>query len=720
MLIRRPFFRLHKSEFSSLASFYFARGFEAFFSIFGLACACVASIVVASNSIYLLLDYQHTTATYLLVFGVVAAFLPRPWGLMGIVLALPLTSNLHTQLSAAFGIQFVAFTHVSFDLVAGFILGSILCWLWDLIVKKSSLATFFAAFLKGPLPWPVGLVLFIITLSVMLAIARNLHLSATHSSIDGLLFNLREFRPVEWRADFLPLLDWLAYSLSVGLIFLVLENLRAFPLLARNAIIFRALLIGITLAAMMGLIQSATGFGLPEAALAFRKDNFGFMALGFQPDLHAFSAQMLLGVVGLWGYWKYCSSPWERTICLVVIALSAAGLLASKSRASLGFALLALILILIFFLGRHFFANKSRQPVWLQSTIFSLFGMAAVGMTLFWIISELGWADELILQFQTRDLSMLSNWSGILGSRIEIWSAVRNMVEAFPVMGVGQGEFYRLSSNVSFSKSYFLELNGGEHAHNYFLQTLAETGLLGVSAFGFALAYPYFASSNRRLLTPAIFALGSLFLGNIFAHAFLVRENLFIGAVLVGLLYALSNAYSLEEKQGGVIGFIKPKIILSLFCVLGLLALIEVLPSFNRKPFLYGLDCFMVEKPLFADGWSSGRWEARIPKDQHGVTFKVDPSRTNLERHPLTATFELLSWEPGKGKVPILTEVQQWQRNEARTVSLAIPKSYWNSPFLISARMTLSSCYTPRDLGLSADSRRLGVRMTPPEFWQTP
>jgi O-antigen ligase len=73
-------------------------------------------------------------------------------------------------------------------------------------------------------------------------------------------------------------------------------------------------------------------------------------------------------------------------------------------------------------------------------------------------------------QMQSRRLDSLSDLGGMMGSRFEIWSAVTNMFSAYPLMGVGEGEFYRLSSNISFARSEFLQLNRGENAHNYFLQ----------------------------------------------------------------------------------------------------------------------------------------------------------------------------------------------------------------------------------------------------------
>ena len=247
---------------------------------------------------------------------------------------------------------------------------------------------------------------------------------------------------------------------------------------------------------------------------------------------------MLLGVIGLWGYFLVCKTTLERRWVLAVTLISFVGLIASKSRASLVIALIALCI------GGCVYLAHIRHRYFGIIVLTVLVSIATVFLSL-WIYLEKGysiggmqWINELFIQLKTRDLTSLSDLTGIFGSRIEIWSAANNMFSAYPFMGVGQGEFYRLSSNISFSRSYFLERNGGENAHNYFLQTLAENGLVGIGVFTAIFLMPWLLTRNRRLLYPAAIAILSLFLGNIFAHAFLVRENLLICASLLGLLYS--------------------------------------------------------------------------------------------------------------------------------------------------------------------------------------
>jgi len=708
---------------------------KVFLSIFGLLAALLASLAALAN------DWVHwgaafpVTSTYLFLYGLLLALLPKPWGLMGIIAFLPLSAGLHTQLSALTGIEFLPVLNVGLDLVAGLFLGTVVHIIFSGDFKKPFITV---------MPWPVGLVSLFITASVLLSIFRNLHLSASAVSSDGFIFNLIHFRPIDWQADFLPMRDWIAYSIASAMVALVAWNLQALSERVRNAVIFRPLLVGLVFASIVGLIQSFTGFGLVESNLDFRKDAFGYAAIGLQPDLHAFAAHMLLGVVGLWGYYWLCqqnSQSSERKVVLAIIILSIIGLIASKSRASLFFGLSALCIGWVIFSYQQWQekslakqqikeqtkkqANKKSFLLWTNCFAVSIFVGISCSLLFFdaKALSNLGWFGPLVEQIKKLDLTSLSAWSGLLGSRIEIWAAALRMFFSYPLLGIGQGEFYRLSSNPSFSRSYFLEHYGGENAHNYFLQTLTETGLIGCAVFLLAFLYPWFKVLHRQQLYPAVIALMGLFLGNLFAHAFLVRENLLLGAVLLGLMYswpqrnkrALSNPSLGEMRSGraknmpwygyGLIGLL----------ILGTGA--EIISSFYRLPFYAGNDCYKIAKSLSDDGWTSGAWEERIPRGAKGITLDLTPNRPIFSHKPLRAKLEFLSWEAGKGKLPVASQSLEWSVNESSKINLLLPEAYINSPNVISARLELSSCYTPRNLGISTDSRRLGVQMKPPLFW---
>lgn len=676
----------------------------------------VASLAVLANNLYYLGQGKALATSLLFLFAFVLALSIGPRVLIVVIFLLPLSANLHHFLELITKVPFLALPNAGIDLVAGAFLG---LGIQRLLFKKSGLPLAdrqpLGLLRNLPLLWPVNLALLIISFSAAIAISRNIYLSATQTSFKGVLFNLMHFRPIDWRADFMPIGDWVSYTLAVAFIAMLFDYLQSLPVEKRNAQIFKPLAAGLAVSAAVGIFQGITGFGLAESQLSFRKDALGFAAMGLQPDLHAFASHMLLGVVGLWGYFWVCKSRTEKFLLTLVFALSFIGLLASKSRASLIIAIIALIVLGLVYLYRAH--NKRFYPALL--TLLILVGLGIISVWGIYVsgaqLPGLQWINELLAQVRSRNLTSLSDLGGMMGSRFEIWSAAINMISSYPLMGVGQGEFYHLSSNISFSKSEFLRLNGGENAHNYFLQTFAELGLIGISGFLLAFIFPFKCTRTPSLLYPAAIGLLSLFLGNVFAHAFLVRENLLLAASLLALLYSLTYAGN-PVNVGQVIGGQTRSKWLGaalLSCFVGL----ELFTAYGRLPFIYGADCFIKEKPLGIDGWTSGAWEEKLPTGKQKIELQLSPDRPGLERRPLVAQFELLSWEAGKGKVPIATTNQRWTSNTPVTLTLELPKEYVNSPNLITTRLEVSSCFTPRDLGINTDARRLGVRLEKVSSW---
>lgn len=675
-----------------------------FFAPFGFICAFIASLAVLGNDTYYFVHHGFTPSVVLLLLVLVIGLLSEVWGLVFVLSLLPLTAGIPNMLKALLDVNALAMPNPSLDLVAGLLLAylmkRVLGQFWQGRPSESQSNSWVSL-----VPWPLGLVMLVITASVVLAIARNVYLSATSTSLRGVLFNLMHFRPMDWRADYLPLGNWVAYAIAAGLIILVISALRQIDPESRNKWIFRCLMLGLSISAIAGLIQAATGFGLPDAQLQFRKDAFGYAAMGLQPDLHAFAAHMLLGVVGLWGYFLVCKHKTEKWFIGIIFLLCSAGLIASKSRASLFIAIIALVVLGLIYCYRH-----SKK----QFAIFTIIIFATIGVIFISAgsIPGLAWVSDLVTQMQSRRLDNLSDLGGMMGSRFEIWTAVANMFSAYPLMGVGEGNFYRLSSNISFARSEFLQLNRGENAHNYFLQVLAENGLIGILVFVIVFMVPYLACKNKQLVLPASIGLLSLFLGNVFAHSFLVRENLLIGAAMLGLIYSFSG-----------MGFTNPSTKAFIFSgrtrLLGMLAVfvllvgmsLEAISSFGRLPFNAGGDCYIKDVRAYPDGWTSGAWEELLPKGAKGLELDAKSNRPKIDNQPFSSRLEILVWVPGRGKVSVSAQDYEWTSNAPMTLQINLPTEYYNSPHVISARLQLSSCYTPRNLGINTDSRRLGVQI---------
>jgi O-antigen ligase len=448
-------------------------------------------------------------------------------------------------------LKIVALPASGFDLVGGFLLGSFVIILSKYFLQRAakqnkqltgSLFQRFSRFCESNMPWQIGFLLFFISIEVGLSLARNLYQSAAVTSISGVLFNLSHFRPIPWRSDFMPLADLIAYGMAAALMVVCLLRLRDNPY--RSEYLIRPLLFSLAISVLLAGAQSFTGVGLRTEMQFFRMDFLGSAAIGFQPDIHSYAGFMLLGCVGLWGYFLSRKSVFESRILLAIIALSWLGLVFSKSRSSL---LIALIAVLLYF-SIQAYKQCTPRIFWGRAILGLVTLCIGIPLCLYFFKPEyLYLITDLVHQIFSKNNQLLSTATQEFGGRPEIFKAALHMFSAFPWMGIGQGEFYRQSSNEGFSHSFLLSAWGGENAHNYFLQTLAETGLIGVAVFSFALLAPLFLSPKKSDLRVGLIALGSLFLGNLYSHAFLVRENLLLGALFLALLYSYIPSVSLSS-----------------------------------------------------------------------------------------------------------------------------------------------------------------------------
>ena len=662
-----------------------------FFTWFGLLGAVLASFSVVANDIHYLPHGLLTINTYFLLLGVSLALLSVvsvQKRLAVLVFLLPLSAGMHQQINAIFNTSISALPNAGLDLVAGFFVAYLSK---ELMTRTGKLKSF-------AMPWPLGILLFFISLSTALAIVRNIRQSATETSFYGLIFNLAHFRPIGWHDDYMPIADWIAYGCAGALIILVLQALKGAD--NKNQVVFRPLMAGLVVAFMMGALQASTGIGLSEVMLTFRKDQLGFASVGFQPDIHAFAGHMLLGAVGLWGYFRICHTPAERALVLVVIIFSWFGLVISKSRASLSIALIATLVICLIYIW-----NKDHKWFYRVCVFLAIAILSFISFLLF----NNGFSTQIL-----RNQS-LSNWLSLLGgasgSRFEIWSGAFNMIKEFPLVGVGQGNFYHLSADISFSKSHFLALNGGENAHNYFFQTFAELGLVGIFLFVMVFILPMMNARDRSIFISSILGIIALFLGNIYAHSFLVRENLLICATLLGLLYALSwpDPSNWTLKSNLLIVRYKKSQILSLVVCLLLAgaSVYEVYQSFYTKIFDIGIDCFQL-RLLTEDGWTSGLYEIEVP--------------------PASKSFVILGQRPQTAHYPkdIRIRFDEVNNNHTNTLSNAniiiqegkeqalifkFNQPIENFPYSRKVIMRTENCFTPRNFGINTDGRILGIQI---------
>ena len=673
----------------------------------GFAITLLISFIVVFNQLESLkaLDpyYRITIPALCLVFSFVISIINLRWGIIACVFALPLLPNLAWQIQQHFGYGRILSLHNSgLDLVAGLFLGGLANqWL-----KNKQISV------KDAFPWQLGILMFVLTASVSLAIARNLHQTESPFQLSSLLYNLMHLRTIGWHDDYRPLVDWVVFGCASALIYIIVTALTS--LHNRNEYIFKPLIISLLIAAYVGFKQSKYGMGLSLDQINFRVDRFGYMALGFQHDIHAFAGQMLIGAIGLWGYLYYAKSIQSKLIIFSCIPVFWIALFLSKSKSNFALAVIALVFIFAIWLLR-------RSPLLLPVLKGTFFVLVPVILSVIFLHDI--WVSSLIKLTNHFGLPDLNTVNFKLSYRPEVYLAALKFFALYPILGLGQSEFYRQSADHNLTNSYYLSINqNGENAHNYFLQTLAETGLVGIAVFFLLIFYPIFSIKNKRLLIPAGVALGAIFIGNIFAHSMLVRENLFIAACLIGLMYACmmneqksavtadldSNS---KETQHSVrtanVKLLKHPYLIAIFTIfLIVLALREVYFSYRSVPFLKDVQCFK-ERKLDADGWTSGVLNIAIPQGAKGVTLNIKGTQPYVSKRPLAADINIVH---GKSHL-IQSSKILFNRDGFYQVSVNFDKGAVADDEKYRAELRLERCFIPRNLNINADGRRLGIQI---------
>ncbi|MHB1293436.1 MAG: O-antigen ligase family protein [Anaerolineae bacterium] len=134
--------------------------------------------------------------------------------------------------------------------------------------------------------------------------------------------------------------------------------------------------------------------------------------------------------------------------------------------------------------------------------------------------------------------------------RVAHWEAAWRMFERSPWLGVGAGQYATVYPEVAVPR--WQDPLG--HAHNYYLNVLAETGLVGLMGYLLVMAGALVVSwrtAQRAVGWPRVVALSAMgMLGHLAAHnAFdnlFVHGNYLIVAMLLGLLAAASRESSAE------------------------------------------------------------------------------------------------------------------------------------------------------------------------------
>lgn len=607
------------------------------------------------------------------------------WGIVGCLFALPLLPTLTWQIQVYSGYGRISSLHSpGFDLMAGLFLGALVNQIFK--IKKNLCPREF--------PWQAGLVMLLITGSTLLAITRNLHQTASFFQLSSLIYNLIHLRSIGWHDDYRPLVDWIAYGGACAIMSVVALTLKTEP--QRNDFVFKPLIISLIIAALVGFRQSRYGTGLSLEQINFRFDQFRYIALGFQQDIHSFAGQMLIGSIGLFGYLYYSKKSSTRLLIAITVIFCWIALFLSKSKSNFALSVVCLTIIAAIWMFRH---SRLTLPI-LKALLIAviLTGVSA-------IFFQQGYFFALTRFAQIIGLPDIEALNVKLSYRPEVYLAALRMFSLAPILGLGQSEFYRQAADYNLTNSYFLSIDqNGENAHNYFLQTLAETGLVGTCVFSLLIFYPVWCLKDKRVLIPAGVGLGAIYIGNIFAHSMLVRENLFIAAGFMGLMYAWAGA---SDKKDCRVSFRKYSFVaFSLLFGLSVLTIREIYLSYRSLPFTEDVQCFKA-RPLDRDGWSSGLYKVSIPEGARGMTLELKGIQPGLATRPLSA---VLSIKHGENSV-IQTNNILFAEDGPRKLRIDFPQNAVADDGEYRVELRLQRCFIPRNMGINADGRRLGIQI---------
>lgn len=556
------------------------------------------------------------------------------------------------------------------------------------------------------LPWQAALPLWFITLSTALSIIRNLWQSGNTFSFYGLLFNIFNFPLNSWHDAYHPYTVWLSYCMAGAFITTLLFHLKFKE--DPDRFIFQPLMLGLFFSACWGIFQALTGLGLDPNKTGGGRLGIDPGVYGFSADIHAYAGLMLLGALGLWAYFATLKNSKCRIFISILIVICWIALWLSKSRASILIALFAAFFYFIYWVIQ----NKNNHRLMLLVGFVCIFST----VSLFFLWQHL-WLSNLVLFINSLTSIDSDSINRLLAHRPEFFQAALNMFTEYPLLGVGLGNVYRLSANETLSGSSYLALIGGENTHNYFLQTLAELGLVGACSLAFALLTPLFIVSKRSLTWPAYCAFGSLCLGNIFAHSFLVRETLMIGASFIALAYihaTKSPSSIVANSSKSRSPFLYTALGVLLLCAVSLSS-IEAYRSFYRPPFLFGSQCY-IDRPLTSDNWTSGLFSIPLPRDKNGVRLYLSETSPDALIRPLGGTL-IISDSAGQ---KIAEQYVLWSNSGPSVIEVRLDIQPAVSNLMLNnqlqAQLKLSRCFIPRNLGINIDNRLLGVRINRVEF----
>jgi len=188
---------------------------------FFIGCAlCLMSLALLSvYGSYIYWWFQSVrgpSTSYFKIAFVVSLFSGRMATLL-VIFCLPLLPTLHSQLELILHPQVKYFiSYPGLDVIVGFCTGLYLRHLYKTRSWRVK---------HIKVPWPFGVLLFVLALSTALAIARNLWQSASVFKFDDFAYNVFRFKVMEKANDFAPIADLIIYAIAALLALVILNIL---------------------------------------------------------------------------------------------------------------------------------------------------------------------------------------------------------------------------------------------------------------------------------------------------------------------------------------------------------------------------------------------------------------------------------------------------------------------------------------------------------------
>jgi O-antigen ligase len=600
-------------------------------------------------------------------------------GFAGLVFLLPLVSNLDQHLPHLMMVPLFCTNTLVYDLGLASLAG---LSLRERILNKKANTSLGTS--------PLILLLYIyqgwLCISLVIAISHNLHVSASAFSLKGAMVNLANLSRLGWVHDYNCLRAFISASLGIQL---GLISIRLFTK-SRDSGFY--LIIPLMLSSAVQLIYACAS---NYSTLGFYQMDPYFGVNGLFSDVHVLASFGMAICFSCLFYLLFIQSKKFLAGGFVLISWITIYLSGSRSAMVLSI-VLNLVVILI--------ALKEKKVLARHRMLLTVVLLVAA---------------IILLGFNPRvrriDFNLVCNGIGdfsyfdrIFSLRPGIFLGAVQMSAAFPLLGIGIGNFFRYSGIEAFSHSALLVSQGGENAHNIFLQILVEQGGIGLGLFLLIVGTALWGRQREKQgLLFGGFIFGML-LSNVLAHSLLVPAMMVLFFIAVAMMEGVQRtreANFILARMRALLRLTRARLIAGLaLSLLGGAAIWELSNSFAVTPFEYGRDCFLSMQD--SDGFIGGDYKTELVRTGNNLQVSYVPEHSDIKRRPLQVNIKI-----SKKEILLKEEVVVVHDNIRQVITLDLKRLGIKKNQRFVLEVISSRCFVPLNLGTNLDPRHLGVRL---------